>query len=56
MVTKEDCEMIGKDFVPSHDDGKGGHTRAYCRKRKEKLVNHFLEKKPENDSDFVFSM
>ena len=38
MVTKEDCEMMGKEFVPSHDDGKGGHTKAYCRKRRVSII------------------
>lgn len=32
MVTKEECESKGKIFVPAHKDGKGGWTRAYCRK------------------------
>ena len=32
MVTKEECESKGMIFVPAHKDGKGGWTRAYCRK------------------------
>lgn len=33
MVSKEECEREGKMFVQSHDDGKGGWTRAYCREK-----------------------
>lgn len=34
MTSIEECESIGKIFVPSHENGKGGYTRAYCRKRR----------------------
>ncbi len=52
MVTKEDCEMMGKDFVPSHDDGKGGPTRAYCRKRTALILSMLPERHDEIEPDF----
>ena len=52
MVTKEDCEMMGKDFVPSHEDGKGGYTKAYCRKRRESLIKRDIQPMEIRDDDF----
>lgn len=31
MVTKEECEAMGKTFVKPHKNGKGGWTKGYCR-------------------------
>ena len=48
MVTKEECEEMGMIYVEPHDNGKGGHTRGYCRKRSEKEKMQF----PMKDSHF----
>ena len=36
MVTREECEERGMEFVPSHSEKKFGrpyHVKAYCRKK-----------------------
>lgn len=59
MVTEEDCMERGMVYVEPHDNGKGGHTRGYCRKKSEREKQHELSiKKPHfdiinNDEDYI---
>ncbi len=45
MVTKEECEAMGKIFVAGHKDGNGNYVRAYCRDTPE---NYPLVRREEN--------
>ena len=50
MVTEEECMERGMVYVEPHDNGKGGHTRGYCRKKSERERQHELPmKKPHFD-------
>ena len=50
MVTKEDCMERGMVYVEPHDNGKGGYTRGYCRKKSERERLHEMPmKKPHFD-------
>ena len=50
MTTKEECEELGMEFVEGHANGKGGYTRAYCRKGiKDRILGKGIKIEYHND-------
>ena len=37
MVTKEECEERGMEFVESYYNNDGGYVPSFCRKRRRRL-------------------